>query len=134
MIIGIDFDGTCVSHEFPAIGQTNPQAIHYMKRFTELGAKLILFTMRSDRGYGQNHLTEAKDYLESAGVEMWGYNENPEQHHWTSSPKPYCNLYLDDAGFNCPLHHPEHFARPAADWSIIGPIVEQMLITQGVKQ
>jgi len=48
MDICIDFDGTCVSHEFPLIGK-DIGAIPVLKELVEAGHKLILFTMRSDR-------------------------------------------------------------------------------------
>ena len=48
MIIAIDFDGTCVTHEFPKIGK-DIGAIPVLKELTNKGHKLILFTMRSNR-------------------------------------------------------------------------------------
>jgi len=50
MYICIDFDGTIVDHRFPEIGPPVPGAVEWMLRFQEAGAKLILFTMRSDGG------------------------------------------------------------------------------------
>lgn len=47
MIIGIDFDGTCVTHEFPDVGK-DIGATPVLKELTDKGHKLILFTMRSD--------------------------------------------------------------------------------------
>lgn len=46
-IIGIDFDGTVVTHDFPKIGK-DIGAVTILKRLVENGHKLILFTMRSD--------------------------------------------------------------------------------------
>ena len=45
MIIGIDFDGTCVKHAFPAIGD-DIGAVPVLKELVDKGHKLILFTMR----------------------------------------------------------------------------------------
>lgn len=47
MIIGIDFDGTCVTHEFPRIGE-DINAAPILKELVKKGHQLILFTMRSD--------------------------------------------------------------------------------------
>ena len=46
-IIGIDFDGTCVTHEFPRIGK-DIGAVPVLKELIANGHDLILFTMRSD--------------------------------------------------------------------------------------
>lgn len=46
-IIGIDFDGTVVTHDFPKIGK-DIGAVPILKRLVDNGHKLILFTMRSD--------------------------------------------------------------------------------------
>ena len=48
MTINIDFDGTCVTHDFPNIGKSIG-AERILKRLTDNGHQLILFTMRSDR-------------------------------------------------------------------------------------
>jgi predicted mannosyl-3-phosphoglycerate phosphatase (HAD superfamily) len=46
MIIAVDFDGTCVTHEYPRIGR-DIGAAPVLKRLTDAGHKLILWTMRS---------------------------------------------------------------------------------------
>ena len=97
MIIGIDFDGTLVTHEYPYIGE-DVGAIPVLKQLLDNGHKLILYTMRSGK-----ELEEAVDWLEERGIKLFGVNENPEQHVWTKSPKPYCNIYIDDAAIGCPL-------------------------------
>lgn len=47
MIIGIDFDGTVVTHDFPKIGK-DIGAVPILRKLVENGHKLILHTMRSD--------------------------------------------------------------------------------------
>lgn len=127
MYICIDFDGTIVDHAFPSIGKPVPGAVEWLRRINVLGGKLILFTMRSDgQPYG-NVLTHAVDYLKANGVELFAVNHNPEQKQWTTSPKVYGQIYIDDAAAGCPLIHPKGFARPCVDWSRIGPYVEAAL-------
>ena len=46
MIIAVDFDGTCVTHEFPRVGE-EIGAAEVLKELTDKGHKIILFTMRS---------------------------------------------------------------------------------------
>ena len=63
MIIGIDFDGTCVTHEFPKIGK-DIGAIPILKKLIAREHKLVLFTMRSDnREDGTHPLAEAVNWF-----------------------------------------------------------------------
>ena len=128
MYICIDFDGTIVDHRFPDIGPSVPEALEWMKKFQDAGAKLILFTMRSDGSRSGDALARAVHYLEENGISLYGVNHNPTQIHWTSSPKAYGQIYIDDAAFGCPLIHPEGFQRPCVDWGIVGPDVMEKLL------
>lgn len=139
-IIAVDFDGTLCEHRFPEIGPEVPEAFVYLKAFQDAGARLILHTMRSDRPAslsndpgpenvpaGRLFLTEAISWCADRGIIFWGHNCNPEQHTWTSSPKPYAHLYIDDAAFGCPLVQPP-LRRPFVDWNIVGPRVLSMIL------
>jgi len=119
-IIAIDFDGTCVTHEYPAVGQ-DIGAASVIRELARRGNRIILFTMRS----GQ-HLQEAVKWFTAHGIELFGVNENPEQHTWTKSPKPYAHIYIDDAALGIPLIYPEG-QRPYVDWSKVAELL-------GVKQ
>ena len=130
MIIGIDFDGTCVTHEFPKIGK-DIGAVPVLKKLVEYGHKLILFTVRSDiqnpqssdyeiEKQGGNYLTEAVNWFKKNGIELYGVNVNPTQHTWSTSPKAYCHVYIDDAALGCPLvYNKVHSDRPFVDWGRI---------------
>jgi hypothetical protein len=122
MNIAIDFDGTIVEHVFPEIGKPVPGAFKWMKRLQKAGAKLILWTMRSD---GQSHgdvLSQAVELCRDNGIEFFGVNGNPEQHTWTTSPKAYAHVYVDDAAFGCPLReNPRVGGKPFVDWDTVGP-------------
>lgn len=127
MIIGIDFDGTCVTHEFPNVGKSIG-AEGVLKELVNNGHKLVLFTMRSDIDnptsddsdilpQGGDYLTDAVNWFKERDIPLWGVNTNPEQHTWTTSPKAYCHLYIDDAALGCPLHVPRNEdERPFVDW------------------
>lgn len=131
LILAIDFDGTLVDHRYPKVGEPTPGSIKWLKRFQDLGAKLILWTMRSDgRDDGTKPLTDAIEYCKGHGITFWGINRNPEQHEWTNSRKAYAHIYIDDAGFNCPMIHPEGFARPCVDWETVGPQIEAKLLNR----
>lgn len=125
--IAIDFDGTIVEHRYPDIGREVPGAIEWMKKFKEAGARLILWTMRSDGQQSGKVLTEAVKFCRSKGVTFWGVNKNPDQ-DWSESPKAYAKIYIDDAAFGCPLRESkEAGARPMVDWSQVGPAVLGMI-------
>ena len=128
MFICVDFDGTIVDHCFPEIGAEAPGAIHWLTRLQDQGAKLILFTMRSDTSFGGPMLSDAVDFLERRGIKLFGINTNPNQRSWTESPKAYGDIYVDDAAFGCPLIRPEGFRRPCVDWETVGPaLLERVL-------
>lgn len=129
MIIGIDFDGTCVTHEFPKVGK-DIGAIPVLKELVRKGHKLVLFTMRSDienpqsddyniHPVGGMYLTDAVNWFKENDIPLWGINKNPEQHTWTHSPKAYCQLYIDDAALGCPLIHDKDIERPYVDWRMV---------------
>lgn len=123
MIIAVDFDGTCVTHEFPKIGK-DINAVPVLKSLVENGHQLILFTMRSDTtdGHGetQNYLTDAVEWFNENGIPLYGVQTNPEQHTWTTSPKAYAEMYIDDAALGCPLKYDKGYSeRPFVDWDAI---------------
>ena len=137
MDIGIDFDGTCVTHEYPLIGRpvgAEPVLMELVKK----GHNLILFTMRSDRrikniwGTSEElYLSDAVKWFEDRGIPLYGIQENPTQKEWTDSPKAYAQVYIDDAAIGCPLVFPENTEadeRPYVDWNR----VREMLIATGL--
>ena len=128
MYICIDFDGTIVDHCFPEIGTEAPKAIYWLKRLQDQGAKLILFTMRSDTSVGGPMLSDAVSFLEGKGIKFYGINKNPDQDSWTESPKAYADIYVDDAAFGCPLIRPKGFRRPCVDWETVGPALLERLL------
>jgi len=125
MIIAVDFDGTLVEHRFPEIGPAVPEAFEYCKKFQEAGAKLILYTMRSD-GFEREYLSEAVELCREQGLEFWGVNTNPTQASWTNSPKCDAKLFIDDLAFGVPLVYP-YQERAYVDWGIVGPKTLEMI-------
>ena len=113
MIIGIDFDGTCVKHAYPNIGD-DIGAVPVLKEFIRQGHKLILITMRSGE-----LLDNAVQWLKERGIELYGVNHNPDQDSWTKSPKIYAQLYIDDAGLGCPTNFDQRTGRTYVDWKVI---------------
>lgn len=144
MVIGVDFDGTCVTHEFPNVGK-DIGAEFVLKQLVENGHKLILFTMRSNKEdvHSDNHfihkeagqyLTDAVNWFKKRNIPLYGINTNPTQLTWTTSPKAYCELFIDDAGLGIPLVYPfgkeqKHNYRPYVDWlKVFDLLVEEGII------
>lgn len=111
MIIAVDFDGTCVTHEYPLIGK-DIGAVPALKSLVDNKNKLILLTMRSDA-----LLNAAVNWFKENGIELWGIQDNPDQSRWTTSRKVYAQVYIDDAALGCPLKFDEAVCdRPFVDW------------------
>jgi hypothetical protein len=126
LIIAIDFDGTLVEHRFPKVGDEAPGAFDWLKRFQTAGAKLMLWTMRSDGQECGPVLTEAVEFCRQRGIEFWNVNVNPEQVDWSTSHKQYAHVYIDDAAAGVPMREMGS-GRKVVDWSIVGPIVMEQL-------
>lgn len=127
MIIAIDFDGTCVTHEYPKVGR-DIGAVSVLKKLVENKHQLLLWTMRSDKA-----LEEAVNWFKENDIPLYGVNTNPQQKEWTNSPKAYAQLYIDDAALGCPLienNYPNSkiIERSYVDWKS----VELMLFQKGL--
>jgi hypothetical protein len=124
----IDFDGTCVTHSFPEVGN-DIGAVPVLKELTDNGHKLILFTMRSNRisfsptpigivpDLEGRFLNDAILWFINNDIPLYGVQSNPTQHKWTESPKAYGQLIIDDTCLGIPLiHNKEISNRPYVDW------------------
>lgn len=116
-IFAIDFDGTCVAHEFPNIGR-DIGAQKVLKRIVSNGGKLILYTMRSE-GY----LDDAVEWFRKNEIELYAIQKNPTQHIWTDSPKCYAKIYIDDAALGCPLKNGRLGEQRHVDWKAVEEIL-----------
>lgn len=125
-IVAVDFDGTCVTHEFPKLGR-DIGAQRVLKRLVKEGHRLILWTMRSgNRADGSDPLADAVGWFALNKIPLFGINGNPEQKSWTESPKAYAHLYVDDAALGAPLLNGLKGEKPFIDW----PAVERLLFPQ----
>jgi hypothetical protein len=117
MIIAVDFDGTCVKHRYPMVGEDVDGAVSVLKELVRKGHKIILYAMR-----GGDTLDDAISWFMDNDIELWGINRNPEQYRWSSSPKVFANLYIDDAALGIPLIEPED-DRDYVDWNRVRDIL-----------
>lgn len=136
-IIAVDFDGTCVTHSFPEVGQ-EIGAERVLRDLSVAGHRLILYTMRSDQKecdtssdpllhpQGGQYLTMAKLWFQKHGIPLWSVNGNPEQAMWTQSPKVYANLYIDDAALGIPLKIDKRLSPlPFVDWNAVRLLLQR---------
>lgn len=105
----VDFDGTTVTHKWPNIGRDIGAEI-VLPLLEKKGYLLILFTMRSGK-----ELLEAENWFREKGISLYGINTDPDQIKWTTSPKAYGNLMIDDSAIGCPLFYPK-YSRPFVNW------------------
>lgn len=131
MIIAIDFDGTCVKHEYPKVGG-DIGSIPVLKELVKKGHQLILWTMRCDSGVKEglfsSGLSDAIDWFSDNQIELYGIQRNPTQNIWTQSPKCYAQLYIDDAALGCPLIHPEDGSKPFVNWKRVRTLLKKQEI------
>lgn len=116
MDICIDFDGTCVKHAYPNVGD-DIGAVPVLKKLIKKGHRLILFTMRDG-----NELSDAVQWFKKHQIPLYGINKNPTQKKWTTSPKAYGQLYIDDSALGIPLIT-SPLERPYVDWKKVNELL-----------
>ena len=139
MTINLDFDGTVVTHAFPHVGK-DIGAVPVLKSLTDAGHQLILFTMRSDRkekgaeiedptimDVTGNFLTDAVNWFKENDIPLYGIQTNPTQSIWTTSPKSYAEIMIDDSALGCPLSFDATLShRPFVDWVKVAEMLNEM--------
>lgn len=146
MTIAVDFDGTCVTHDFPKVGK-NIGAEIVLKKLADKGHKIILYTMRSHPSEKTEKagtlgmipttndcLQDAIDWFAKYDIPLYGVNDNPSQHSWTDSPKVYANMYIDDAALGIPLVYNDmsSMMRPYVGWVRVTELLyESGVLTYG---
>jgi hypothetical protein len=131
LIFGLDFDGTCTTHDYPIIGK-DIGAVPVIKKIIESGHKIMLWTMRGNKPInGRDTLGEAIQWFKDNDIELWGINQNPNQQAsgWTNSNKQHANIYIDDAALGTPLITDLELSNhPFVDWVKI----EELLIEHNI--
>ena len=89
MLVAIDFDGTCVKHDFPKVGE-DIGAAPVLRALVANNHRIILWTVRGNvRDPTSNDpdlVMESGSYLDDAvnwskdnNINIWGSNENHEK-------------------------------------------------------
>ncbi len=134
MIIAIDFDGTCVTHDYPRVGK-DIGAVPVLKELVASGHQLMLWTMRGNKPLAgtPDTLQDAINWFRNNDIPLWGVNENPDQKKsgWSLSNKQHAELYIDDAALGCPLlFNPSFSQRPFVNWEKVREyLVDNKIIT-----
>lgn len=91
--IAVDFDGTIVDHEYPAIGKEKLFAFITLKELQKRGALLIMWTFREGK-----ELQEAVDYCSQNGIEFYAVNRHYPEEQWTDGTPRKINvdIFIDD--------------------------------------
>ena len=119
MTIGIDFDGTLVSWNFPLVGK-DIGAAKVCRDLVKKGVKIILYTMRN-----KEFLDDAVKWCKDNDIKLYGVNENPSQ-TWSDSRKVHADIYIDDQALGCPLKEDKSISdRPFVDWDKVRKILEK---------
>jgi len=120
MDICIDFDGTCVTHDYPKIG-TEIGAVPVLAKLVSKGHRLILWTMRSGK-----EEDDARMWFEMHGIPLYSIGVNPEQKEWTTSNKAYAQIYIDDAALGAPLKTNKKISnRPFINWEKVTTMLHE---------
>lgn len=120
--IVIDFDGTVCKHHYPKIGDTCPNCVEVLKKWTDNGVGLILDTMRSGE-----YLKDAIEWFKERNIPLYGIGAEPYQKSWTESTKAYGILSVDDRNLGVPLIM-EEGERPYVDWKKIDENYSDIII------
>ncbi len=117
--IAVDFDGTCVEHDYPEVGLDVEGAVETLKELQSRGHRIILYTMRSG-----SKLDAAVRWFKERKIALWGVNENPEQSKWTESSKVYADFYIDDSALGCPITFIDGVRHHVVNWDKVRTLLE----------
>ena len=95
MTIAVDFDGTIVTHNYPAIGEEIPFAIDTLKLLRQDGHLLILWSVREGA-----LLDEAIEWCRQRGLEFYAVNRDYPEETTDNNPqfsrKLKVDVFIDD--------------------------------------
>lgn len=148
LIFAVDYDGTCVSNEYPSNGK-DIGAAKILKQIVDAGHQIMLYTCRSNHDDDRilffddgselflpagNDLDIACDWFDENNIPIIGVNWNPVEADYDVE-KPHFDILIDDKAFGVPLTRitivdDEIISsdNPFVDWQAI----EIMLINRGL--
>ena len=124
MVIGLDFNGTLMSYDYPYSIGKDIGAVPVLKRLLAKGHEFVLMTSVSpnEAGPARQRFAEMLAWFVENDIPYIGINENPRCDAITA--KPRLDLIIDDHALGIPLKIDETISsRAFVDWQR----VEQML-------
>ena len=136
-VIGIDFDNTISTHNYPFTGDLIPYAKEVISLLHKNGHTIVLWTVRGNDKINElgmrdpkgtmSALENAKEFCERNGVIIDYYNISPI--HPSSSPKQWTHYLIDDTALGCPMTF--YHGHRVVDWRKIAELmVENNLLTK----
>lgn len=122
MFVSVDFDGTCVTHEFPQTGK-NIGAEIVLRALANAGHKIICVSMRSGEhkdSFAIDTVKAIADWFKKENVNLYAINDNPAQTSFSNSRKVFAHIYIDDQFLGCPLiENSQYSHRAFVDWHAV---------------
>lgn len=116
LTIAIDFDGTCITNDWPQKGK-DIGAQDVLRKIVNAGHELLLYTCRMNHEEDRfltfsdghtmelpagNHMREAIDWFVKNDIPLIGVNYNPIEDNYDTD-KPHFDLLIDDKALGIPL-------------------------------
>lgn len=123
MTVALDFDGTCVTHCYPDVGEDLPNCVETLKKWhKDYGVAFILSTMRPDGKL----LNDAIEWFKERDIPLYAVHFHPTQDTWTNSPKSHARWCIDDRNIGQPLTT-DNRGVPCVDWKKTAELFEPTL-------
>ena len=125
MVIGLDFNGTLMSSDYPYSIGKDIGAVPVLKRLLAKGHESVLMTSVSPNEVGpaRQRFAEMLAWFVENGIPYIGINENPRCDAITA--KPRLDLIIDDHALGVPLKIDETISNRAfVDWERVEKMLE----------
>jgi predicted mannosyl-3-phosphoglycerate phosphatase (HAD superfamily) len=121
MIVLLDFDGTVVEHQYPAIGAYNEGCFEVVSALQNAGHEIVLNTYRIE--LEESSFQDAIDFLHSSQaiskvLKRTTKKINPQAWDLEKAIETGV-LYLDDIALGIPLKNAKHSNTQMVDWLIV---------------
>lgn len=118
--IGIDFDGTMVEHRFPEIGAEVPESVRVVRRISDAGHIVVVWSCRSGR-FADDAMAWFRRRDMRVRPAEWSPPRPPDR-PW----KTYVDVYIDDRALGVPLVAPaESGLAPYVDWLRVEVLLQE---------
>ena len=124
MKIYLDFDGTIVEHQYPAIGQINTGCLAIVDKLGKAGHEIVINTMRVE--YDDKLLTDAIEFINHSmtnlknNTQVYSFTHtnhkyDPTKWDWSLHLKTE-RIFVDDVCEGIPLKDAISSNKPMVDW------------------